>query len=528
MTSSLDQRLASLAEAVELADGRLADAPVHAARAVIARAGRRLGLGVEDTVVALAGPTGAGKSSLFNAVAGDELVTAGRRRPTTATATAAVWGNGAGPLLDWLEVPRRHRVASDGLGGLVLLDLPDFDSVEATHRLEVDRVLELADLVVWIVDPQKYADASLHEHYLRPLAAHRDTMLVVLNQADLLDAEALAACRRDVARLLREDGLDGVPVLAASATASDGVAALRDALAARVAAREAAVARLRADVESAASGLATACGGRAHGVERADRARLLAALEAAAGVPAVVRAVERAHRRAGSLATGWPLVRWARRLRPDPLRRLHLPERADAAQRTSLPAATGVQRAEVSAASRALAARAAEGLADPWLALVRRAATSAEDELPDRLDRAVAGTELPRRTPRWWGAFGVLQRALALVAAVGALWLVGLAALGYLQLQDAVPTPDVAGFPLPTVLLLGGLLAGLLLAGATRWINRIAARRRGRRAAKALRSSVEDVAETGILAPVAAELAAHDQLCSALAAARQPRSGRSG
>ena len=520
MTDSLDRRLTALAEAAQLAGGRLEPDAVATARAVVERAGRRLGLGVEETVVALAGPTGAGKSSLFNALAGDELVSAGRRRPTTATATAAVWGDGAGPLLDWLEIPRRHRLASDGLAGLVLLDLPDFDSVEATHRVEVDRVLELADLVVWIVDPQKYADASLHEHYLRPLAGYRDTMLVVLNQADLLGPDALAAAGDDLRRLLREDGLDGMALVAASATAGDGVGALRDALAERVAARGAAVARLRADVEIAARGLAAACGGRGGGVAKADRVRLLAALEEAAGVPGVVRAVERAHRRDGSLATGWPLVRWAKRLRPDPLRRLHLPERPDAAQRTSLPGATGVQRAEVSAASRALAARAADGLAEPWPALVRRAATSGEDELPERLDRAVAGTGLPRGRPGWWSVFGLLQRALALVALAGALWLVGLAALGYLQLQDAVPTPELEGFPVPTVLLAGGLVAGVLLAALTRWANGIAARRRGRRAAKALRASVETVARDGILAPVDDELAAHDRLCAALARAR--------
>jgi hypothetical protein len=517
---TLDRRLTALAEATELADGRLDPEWVSAARGVVARAGKRLGLGVEATVVALAGPTGAGKSSLFNALAGAELVAAGRRRPTTGAATAALWGDSAGPLLDWLEVPRRHRLAGDGLGGLVLLDLPDFDSVEAAHRIESDRVLELADLMVWIVDPQKYADASLHEHYLRPLAGYRDTMLVVLNQADLLDSDVLATCRRDLERLLREDGLDGVPLLAASAVAADGVAALRAALADRVAAREAAVARLRADVDAAAAGLAAACGGRAHGVAKADRTRLLAALEEAAGVPAVVRAVERSHRREGSLATGWPLVRWARRLRPDPLRRLHLGDRADAAQRTSLPGATGVQRAEVSAASRALAARASDGLAEPWPALVRRAATRSEDELPDRLDRAVAGTELPRGRPRWWSAFGLVQRALVAVAAVGVLWLAALAGLGYLQLEDAVPTPDVEGLPLPTLLLAGGLLAGLLLAAITRWLNGIAARRRGRRAAKALRSRVEAVANEGILAPVGAELAAHDQLCAAVETAR--------
>jgi hypothetical protein len=385
-------------------------------------------------------------------------------------------------------------------------------------------VLELADLVVWIVDPQKYADAALHDRYLRPLASHRETMLVVLNQADVLDSEGLAACRADMARLLRDDGLDGVPMLAASARTGDGLDGLREVLAKRVAAREAAVARLRADVERATDALDAGCGGRAAGVAKADRARLLAALEQAAGVPAVVGAVERAHRRRGALATGWPLIRWARRLRPDPLRRLHLS--GDETQRTSIPRATGVQRAEVAAASRALAARASDGLADPWPGLVRRAATRAEDDLAERLDRAVAGTPLPDRKPRWWSVFGVLQRVLAVAAAAGALWLVALAALGYLQLDDAVPTPDLEGFPVPTVLLLGGLLLGLLLGGLTRWANGIGARRRGRRAARALRGGVEEVAEDGILAPVDAELEAFGRLCAAVAVARGERQRR--
>ena len=527
MSAPLDRRLSALAEAVELAEGRLEPAAVEAARRVVARAGRRLGLGVEETVVALAGPTGAGKSTLFNAVAGDELVTAGRRRPTTATATAAVWGDGAGPLLDWLEVPRRHRVSGDGLDGLVLLDLPDFDSVESAHRLEVDRVLELADLVVWIVDPQKYADASLHERYLRPLASHRETMLVVLNQADLLDADALAACRADMTRLLREDGLDGVPMLAASARTGDGLADLRSALAKRVAAREAAVARLRADVERAAAELAATCGGRAAGVAKADRERLLGALEEAAGVPAVVSAVERTHRRSGALATGWPLVRWARRLRPDPLRRLHLSGRGDEAQRTSLPGATGVQRAEVSAAGRALAARASDGLPDPWPGLVRGAATGEEDSLAERLDRAVAGTPLPDRRPRWWAA-GRNGAAAARRGRGGGRAVARGAWPRWATCSSTTPCRRLTskGFPVPTVLLLGGLLLGLLLGGVMRWVNGIGARRRGRAGARRLRARVAEVAEDGILARVAGELEAHGALCSALAVARGERQRR--
>ena len=48
-------------------------------------------------------------------------------------------------------------------------------------------MVELVDLLVWVADPQKYADAALHDGYLRPLAGHGDAMVVVLNQADRLD-----------------------------------------------------------------------------------------------------------------------------------------------------------------------------------------------------------------------------------------------------------------------------------------------------------------------------------------------------
>ncbi|HEY8583829.1 MAG TPA: GTPase, partial [Capillimicrobium sp.] len=225
----LDRRLAALARAAELGEGRLDAEPLDAARAVVQRAGQRLGLGVEHTVVALAGPTGAGKSTLFNALAGDDLVTAGRRRPTTSVATAAVWGEPPDALLTWLEVPRRHRVggAAGPLDGLVLLDLPDFDSVETANRREVERVLALADLVVWVVDPQKYADAAWHEGYLRPLAGHAATMAVVLNQADLLAPDALAACRADLGRLLFDDGLGPLDVRPVSALTGAGLDDLR-------------------------------------------------------------------------------------------------------------------------------------------------------------------------------------------------------------------------------------------------------------------------------------------------------------
>ena len=44
----------------------------------------------------------------------------------------------------------------------------------------------LADLMIWVLDPQKYADAAVHRRYLVPLAGHSEVIAVVLNQADRL------------------------------------------------------------------------------------------------------------------------------------------------------------------------------------------------------------------------------------------------------------------------------------------------------------------------------------------------------
>jgi len=522
VSDALDERLGALAQAVELARGRLDEEDTEAAQAVVLRAGERLGLGLEATVVALAGATGAGKSSLFNALAGAELSSAGRRRPTTATASAAVWGQVGGALLDWLRVPRRHHIDGSELDGLVLLDLPDFDSIERAHRVEVERVLALADLVVWVADPQKYADAALHERYLRPLAAYAPTMLVVLNHADLLAPDALAACVADLRALLSEDGLGDASVLTVSAHTGEGIDELRAAISQRVAAREAALARLATDVDGVVAALGASCEPGAGGVvDEAPRARLLDALAQAAGVPAVVAAVDRAHRRRGALVTGWPPVRWLRRLRPDPLRRLRLGDASatDATstpQRTSLPGPSAVQSAQVSGASRALAAGAASALPDPWPALVRSAATAHEDAVADRLDRAVGAADLRVTAPRWWRVAGAAQRLLSGVMAGGGLWLLVLVGLGYLQLGDVLPLPEIEGIALPTLLLLGGAGAGVLAALIARVLNGAGARRRARRAQRVLRAQVQTVADELVIAPVTTELDAHAALCAAL------------
>ena len=532
-------RLRALDRVVELGEGRLDEALLTPARELSRRAGERLRLSGTHTVVALAGATGSGKSTLFNALAGARSPSrgCGGRRP--GSRTRCVWERrtGAGPLLDWLEIPRRHvREPQDDLQGLVLLDLPDHDSTEMAHRLEVDRLVALVDVLVWVLDPQKYADAAVHDRYLRPLARHGDVMVVVLNQVDRLAAADVPDAVADVRRLLADDGLRDVPVLPVSATAGTGLDRLRDVLTGAVTAHRAALRRIAADLDTVSAGLADVVGGPARDdVDSGAQRALVAALGAAAGIPAVGAAVQRAAVHRAVTTTGFPFTRWLRRLRPDPLRRLHLdrartkavtagPDDADlvaTSQRTSLPATGAVERSRVDLALRRLADDAAAGLPDPWPDALRDAARSRAGDLADSLDRAVATTDLGvTRKPFWWRAVGLLQALLAATAVAGGLWLAVLYALTVLRLPEPEP-PQVGIVPLPTVLLIGGLLAGVLLALLARALAVIGARRRRARAEARLRESVAEVAENLVLAPVRAELAAYSGLRGAVAALRR-------
>jgi len=151
---------------------------------------------------------------------------------------------------------------------------------------------------------------------------------------------------------------------------------------------------------------------------------------------------------------------------------------------------------------------------------LRSAATAREDELAERLDRAVAGADLHMTRPRWWRGLSFLQSVLALVTAAGALWLLALVLLGFLRIEDVVPLPEVGGIPIPTALFLGGALAGMLLALLARLVNGAGARRRARKAERSLRARVEAVGADLVIGPIEEELAVHDRLYDALARAR--------
>ena len=536
---SVRARAEALSSALASGLGCLPGAGVRRAEVALTNAVARTSMASGNTVVALAGATGSGKSSLFNQLIGTDVARIGVRRPTTETPTAAVWGSDpATPLLDWLKVGTRHLVdetpsgAGLELDGLVLLDLPDFDSLEETHRLEVDRLLDLVDVFIWVTDPQKYADALLHEDYVARLSAHDAVTIVVLNQADLLTREMVAACHKDLLRLLDVDGVIDPEVTITSARDGSGVVDLRHRISEIVATQNAAVRRLDSDLRSIAKVLCAGVADSEPSLDDQSDARLVDALERAAGIPVILDAVERDYQRASRSRAGWPLTRWLRGLRASPLKLLRLNQGASTRSRgisesdvrlvlgrSSLPPATPAARSAVALATRELGDLAGQGLPQPWADAVTDAAAPPRDNLADALDQAVFGTSLRARNPLWWNVFGILQWVFVLAATVGLIWLAVLAVLNALQLH--VDAPGVGRLAYPLLLLAGGLLVGLLLSLVARAIGRVGGRQRKAVVASRLREAVSQVARDRLVAPVQEVLDRHRMTREHLEAARR-------
>ncbi|EFQ83682.1 hypothetical protein HMPREF0063_11345 [Aeromicrobium marinum DSM 15272] len=521
--SEVSHRLDGLSDAVEAARGRLEPSLVQPAADLAGRGTERLRLSGEHTIVALAGATGSGKSSLFNALTDLELAGVGLRRPTTSWALACAWGpDGAEGLLQWMGIPARHQVSRmsmlDGssddtkLDGLVLLDLPDHDSTEVSHHLEMERLVEYADVLVWVLDPQKYADAAIHDRYIRPMAGYSDVTVVVLNQIDRIPLEQRDRALADVRRILAEEGLPDVTVVGVSATRGDGIDDLKRELARRIRSKASARQRLTTDVRARASEISEV-GGRSTvpGVTDTDVAELDRALVDGVGVPQIVTAISSITRRRAVRRTGWPVTRWLGRLRKEPWQELGLGEDLSPAAlaKAAVPDEARVQRASAETAVRDFAEKAAVGLERPWRDAVRAASTVQGADIVAELDRAVAGTDLKAVRPAvWWTLVNVLQWLLLVAAVAGLGWWV---AADVVDVGDVSAPPEVMGRSAALVLAVGAALAGIAVATAARGAGRVGAGRRAAHADRELRATIDEVARARVVEPVRAELELYDR-----------------
>ncbi|MER6950067.1 ABC transporter [Nonomuraea sp. NPDC000554] len=526
----LAPRLTALTKIVELGGGRL-DAKLHSeAGTVLQQAGERLKLSSDHTVVALAGGTGSGKSSLFNAVSGLELSPTGVRRPTTARTHACVWGlEGAGPLLDWLQIQWRHRFArasaldkgESQLHGLILLDLPDHDSIRALTDTEADRLIGLADLVVWVLDPQKYADASTHRRYVTELAGHDAVTVFALNQSDRLAPEELAELVIDLNDLLRREGVEHPTVVPTSTVSGRGIDSLKSVIAAAVSRRRAAMQKLEADLDRLQSRLAQSMpvGSALSAPASVDEARRLGLTDAlcdAVGVPAVGEAMENIYAERSNQWVGWPYPRWIARLRPDPLKSLRLGDIADEV-RGIATGSVSAQSAEVNNAVQALADGLTAGMHPVWRTAVHKAARSRAGKLPEALtkDLTEVAPQLDR-VPGWWRVLQVWQYLLVVAFVLGLAWLaVGLLAPG--QAPGGMQVlGDTAALPWVGLMMASVLGLGALSGIASRNFVELGASRERERLEREMRRRVSAVAETTVVEPVEQELGRHHAFYTAL------------
>jgi energy-coupling factor transporter ATP-binding protein EcfA2 len=212
----LAERLAALARARPLGDQANAEATRRTtqlrdnlASHVLPRA-RSLDA---PLLVLLIGPTGAGKSSLMNALAGFDASPSGVIRPTTREivvvaapgARSSLLSEGL-PLSTLAEGRVRYHEYADMPEGIALIDSPDVDSIEHANRELTERLAEAADLGVFVTTATRYADRVPWE----VLARLRDRglpLVVVVNRMPADQADR-ATVLDDVARLLEGAGIE--------------------------------------------------------------------------------------------------------------------------------------------------------------------------------------------------------------------------------------------------------------------------------------------------------------------------------
>ncbi|MDE0573536.1 dynamin family protein [Demequina sp. B12] len=158
-------------------------------------------------IVVVAGSTGAGKSTVVNALLGEQLTPSGVLRPTTRI--PHVFHHPLDTEVLTSVADEAKVQATDAVPrGLALVDSPDLDSVRAENRDVAENLLEAADLWIFVTTAARYGDAVPWDA-LRKGAERGASIAMVLNRVTL---DVAAQVRRELVERLAQEDLESLPL----------------------------------------------------------------------------------------------------------------------------------------------------------------------------------------------------------------------------------------------------------------------------------------------------------------------------
>jgi len=163
-------------------------------------------------IVCLMGGTGTGKSTLFNSLAREEVSQVGAKRPCTLKAVVLAPDRAAAdlstcPFLNFGPGGNADLVlrGADRTIDIILVDAPDFDSVEMANRTIAENLFVISDIVLFVTSQEKYADLTAHQ-MAEEAKLWGKTSLFVMNKVTSQSAF------HDFANMLKQEGHEGDPI----------------------------------------------------------------------------------------------------------------------------------------------------------------------------------------------------------------------------------------------------------------------------------------------------------------------------
>lgn len=314
---------------------------------------RRDALDPRVTVIAVAGPSGTGKSTVVNTLARrNSLVPTGMHRPTTTELVAYVDTEvTAAPFLELSGIPRsvsvefcttRSNPLRDSLGMVgeghqvrsaltqsghpIVVEVPDTLLVPELTSV-ASQVLETADLILWTTDSQKYADAAFHSR-ISAFPRHPNSYFVLTHTEGLTESQ-LQTLNQELSAIAERIGVSP-EILQISLYDESSLARFRETVAELSHAPEArwrgeqaaihhAATRLGQDLELDVTGEPSTQPVQAPSVASLPspaETKLVDQVTKVSGLSAVEANFSKQYLRAGGFWTLWPVLNWLAGIKP--------------------------------------------------------------------------------------------------------------------------------------------------------------------------------------------------------------------